>query len=409
MTNVEREKVAWRRFAHEADITIQDVYDRITTKEILATTAMYGPWTPAGEFDWSSYENLVAEVVRSGSVPATNVDTTWAIYNDWELTKRIIWRTAEVAEAHQGYLGADRPLLVAGVNTNPLEITADEVAPALGRMIGEIDRGLRERGLTQRIRYMPMPDRRLYDAPTDVKVRVNREIGRVVGGYTEYGLVFFELDIGIPGFGSNYSLAEIEAILAGTPEIQEYKSAVISEKSPYRCVYDFADDMLRINVVEAVAPERVQFSTGNDWFISLARYGKYVRRFGYLLGASQMSPEWFRRWREAAQNNEICALAIEQDLQAVAKDFWTPGNVGIYRHYLAIFLAMTGLIAHPLPHPRCDARYRVQPADYFVPLRHAIRLGLVEREDAPAVARRVIPGAADATETELSERLRYMG
>ena len=294
------------------------------------------------------------------------------------------------------------------MNTNPLEITADEVATRLRDMLAEIDGGLRERRLTDRIRYMPMPDRRLYDASSDTVVRVYREIGRAVGEFTDYGMVFFELNIGIPGFGSNLTLEMIEGILAGTPQIQEYKSALISEKDLYRCQYDFADDILRINVVEAVAPERVQFSTGNDWFIALARYGKYVDRFGYLLGASQMSPEIFRRWREHVERDEICALAIEQDLQAAAKDFWTPGNVGIYRHYLAVFLAMTGLIAHPLPHPKCDERFRVLPADYFVPLRHAIRLGLVEREDAPAIVRRVVPGAEEMTAAEIERRVQYM-
>jgi hypothetical protein len=398
----------WRRFRSEADITIADVQERVTNKEILATTAMYGPWKPDGTFDWASYDNLVRAVVRSGSVPATNVDTTWAIYNDWDLTKQIIWRTAEVAEEEAASLAADRPLVVAGVNTNPLEITADEVAPRLRDMLAEIDGGLRERRLTDRIRYMPMPDRRLYDASSDTVVRVYREIGRAVGEFTDYGMVFFELNIGIPGFGSNLTLGMIEGILAGTPQIQEYKSALISEKDLYRCQYDFADDILRINVVEAVAPERVQFSTGNDWFIALARYGKYVDRFGYLLGASQMSPEIFRRWREHVERDEICALAIEQDLQAAAKDFWTPGNVGIYRHYLAVFLAMTGLIAHPLPHPKCDERFRVLPADYFVPLRHAIRLGLVEREDAPAIVRRVVPGAEEMTAAEIERRVQYM-
>ena len=398
----------WRRFRSEADITIADVQERVMNKEILATTAMYGPWKPDGTFDWASYDNLVRAVVRSGSVPATNVDTTWAIYNDWDLTKQIIWRTAEVAEEEAASLAADRPLVVAGVNTNPLEITADEVAPRLRDMLAEIDGGLRERRLTDRIRYMPMPDRRLYDASSDTVVRVYREIGRAVGEFTDYGMVFFELNIGIPGFGSNLTLEMIEGILAGTPQIQEYKSALISEKDLYRCQYDFADDILRINVVEAVAPERVQFSTGNDWFIALARYGKYVDRFGYLLGASQMSPEIFRRWREHVERDEICALAIEQDLQAAAKDFWTPGNVGIYRHYLAVFLAMTGLIAHPLPHPKCDERFRVLPADYFVPLRHAIRLGLVEREDAPAIVRRVVPGAEEMTAAEIERRVQYM-
>ncbi|NLD73333.1 MAG: hypothetical protein GX649_11520 [Chloroflexi bacterium] len=399
----------WRRFRNEADISIADIQERVTDKEILATTAMYGPWQPDGTFDWASYDNLVREVVRSGSVPATNVDTTWAIYNDWGLTKEIIWRTAEVAGEESSYLAEDRPLVVAGVNTNPLDIPADEVAPRLRGMLAEIDRGLRERRLTDRIRYMPMPDRRLYDAPSDTKLRVYREIGQAIGEFTDLGMVFFELDIGIPGFGSNLNLEEIEGILSGTPQIQEYKSALISEKSPYRCQYDFADDILRINVVEAVAPERVQFSTGNDWFIALARYGKYIDRFGYLLGASQMSPQIFRRWREHVERGEICALAIEQDLQAAAKDFWTPGNVGIYRHYLAVFLAMTGLIEHPLPHPRCDERFRVLPADYFVPLRHAIRLGLVEREDAPGIVRRLVPGAEEMTMAEIERRIQYMG
>ena len=99
----------WRRFRSEADITIADVQERVTNKEILATTAMYGPWKPDGTFDWASYDNLVRAVVRSGSVPATNVDTTWAIYNDWDLTKQIIWRTAEVAEEEAASLAPTGP------------------------------------------------------------------------------------------------------------------------------------------------------------------------------------------------------------------------------------------------------------------------------------------------------------
>jgi hypothetical protein len=67
----------------EEKITLQDYYSRLTNKKILATTALNGPWLPNGEFDWNSFEKLVRAVIQSGSVPATNVDTTWAIYNDW--------------------------------------------------------------------------------------------------------------------------------------------------------------------------------------------------------------------------------------------------------------------------------------------------------------------------------------
>jgi len=53
----------------EESITLADIFNRQTNKEILATTALYGPWTPAGAFDWASYENLVRTVLESGSVP----------------------------------------------------------------------------------------------------------------------------------------------------------------------------------------------------------------------------------------------------------------------------------------------------------------------------------------------------
>ena len=172
--------------------------------------------------------------------------------------------------------------------------------------------------------------------------------------------------------------------------------------------YDFRDDLVRVQIVEQVAPERVQFSTGNDWFIALARYGKNIQKYGYLLGASQMSPELFRQWREGIENNRPEALALEHDLQAAAKDFWTPGNVGIYRHYLGIFLAMTGLIRYSLPHPACDLRYRVLPEDYFVALRHALRLGLVPSEEARSLAKNFIPGVRDWSTAEIERRIRYL-
>ncbi len=397
-----------RDIISEKNVTIQDVYDRQCDKEILATTALYGPWTPQGEFDWKSYENLVRKVIRSGSVPATNVDTTWAIYNDWNLTKELIWRTAEIATENQEYIQKDRPLLVAGLNTNPYEISANEIAAKLRELIKEVKAGLKERGTTNRIRYMPVPDKRLYQAQAQTKVAVYRDIGKVVGDFTDYGFVFFELDIGIPGFGSNFTTDEIESIIAGTPEIREYKSALISRKSMFRCQYDYCDDLMRINIVERVAPDRVQFSTGNDWFISLARYGKYIKNHGYLLGASQMSPDLFRLWREFVHQGKACSLALEHDLQAAAKDFWTPGNVGIYRHYLGIFLAMTGLISHPLPHPNCEKKYRVQPEDYFLPLKHALRLGLVDGRDAKSIVRNMIPGCKDWSEKRITQRIEYM-
>ncbi len=398
-----------KRFSiHDQTITLQDYYDRLTDKTILATTAMYGPWLPDGSFDWESYDNLVREVMKFGSVPATNVDTTWAIYNDWELTKQMIWRTAEIALDMQDSIGPDRPLLVAGLNTNPLDITADEIAPALRNQIEEIDRGLKQRNFS-RIRYMPVPDRRLLTAERQKKIEVYRSIGRVVGDYTDFGLVFFELDIGIAGFGSNFTPEEIAEILFQTPQIQEYKSAIISQKPDRGYPYDCSDDLVRIKIVESVAPERIQFSTGNDWFIGLARLGKNIKNFGYLLGASQMSPPLFQQWRQAVQFNRIEAIALEHDLQAAAKDFWTPGNVGIYRHYLAIFLAMTGLISHPLPHPKCDERYRVKPADYFIPLRHAVRLGLIEPLEAPSIAKKIIPNINNWSHHEIQQRIQWMG
>ena len=390
-------------------ITIHDVYDRQCNKEILATTALYGPWTPKGEFDWPSYANLVKIVLETGSVPATNVDTTWAIYNDWELAKLLTWRTAEIATERSHNISPDRPLLVAGLNTNSLDISAADIAPSLRLQIEQITTGLKERNLTDRIRYMPVPDRRLYHAPSRTKINTYREIGKVISEFTDYGMVFFELDIGIPGFGSNFLPEEIAEILASVAEIQEYKSALISRKADLMCQYDFCDDLVRLKIVESVSPDRVQFSTGNDWFIALARYGKNLKRHGYLLGASQMSPLLFQMWRDYVNQEKACALALEQDLQAAAKDFWTPGNVGIYRHYIGIFLAMTGLISFPLPHPSCEDRFLVQPADYFVPLKYAIRFGFLDSSEAKRVARVMIPGCADWTDSELNKRIAWLG
>jgi hypothetical protein len=390
------------------EFTLQDAQDRYCQKEMLATTAMYGPWTPQGEFDFSSYESLVRRCLLSGSVPATNVDTTWAIYNDWALTKELIWRTAALASELADSIAVDRPLLVAGLNTNSSELSLGQIAPEILRQIKEIDHGLRERGLTKRIRYMPVPDRRLYDAAPAEKLAVIREIGRVIGDYTDLGFVFFELDIGIPGFGSNYTLEELADIFSRTPEIQEYKSALITQKALYTCVYDFCDDLARLKLIEEIAPQRIQFSTGNDWFIHLARMGKRIDRHGYLLGASQISVELFKMWREFVQAGKPCALALEQDLQAAAKDFWTPGNVGIYRHYIAIFLAVTGQIAHPLPHPRCDSRYIVQAEDYFLPIKHALRLGLLDSSDLVALVRNVVPGWADQSSAAIRRRTAFL-
>ena len=401
-------KEATTHLYDEEKITLGDFYSRLTNKKILATTAMYGPWLPNGEFDWKSYEKLVRAVIQSSSVPATNVDTTWAIYNDWQLTKRMIWRTAEIAAELSHFIENDRPLLVAGLNTNLLDISVDQIAPTIGKQISEIDMGLKIRKF-DRIRYMPVPDKRIYNAPGEKKVAVYREIGNVVGDYTDFGLVFFELDIGIAGFGSNFSPGEIASILAETEQIQEYKSAIISKKIDKPYFYDCSDDLVRIKIVEDVAPDRVQFSTGNDWFISLARLGKNISNYGYLLGVSQMSPMLFQKWREAAEYEKLEADAIEHDLQAAAKDFWTPGNVGIYRHYLAIFLAMTGLIDHPLPHPLCDEHYRVEPEDYFIPLRHGVRLGLIDRSELKSIVRNVIPGCWDWTDAEIQRRIEWMG
>ena len=392
----------------EKDVSIHDVYERQCAKEILATTALYGPWKPNGKFDWVSYENLVRKVMRSGSVPATNVDTTWAIYNDWDLTKKLIWRTVEITTDLADTLGQDRPLVVAGLNTNSFDITAQEIAPTLRSLIEDLNAGLKGKGLTDRIRYMPVPDKRLYNAPTNIKVRTYNEIGQVIGDFTDFGFVFFELDIGIEGFGSNFSPNEIEEILATTKQIQEYKSALISRKRKWVCQYDYCDDMVRINIVERIAADSVQFSTGNDWFIALARYGKYIKKHGYLLGASQMSPDLFKLWRDFVQAKKACSLAIEHDLQAAAKDFWTPGNVGIYRHYLAIFLAMTGLISFPLPHPNCEARYIVNPQDYFLPLKHALRLGLLDQREAKTVVRTMVPGCANWTNSEIYNRIEFL-
>jgi len=390
------------------NLSLNDVYQRQTDKEILATTAMYGPWKPDHSFDWQGYENLLIKVIQSGSVPATNVDTTWAIYNDWNLTKQLIWRTAEIAQTYRSRIASNRPLLVAGLNTNPYDITADQIVPTLKKQLKEIDTGLRQRDIT-RIRYMPVPDKRLYHAPSKVKVKIYQDIGKLIGDFTDYGLVLFELDIGIAGFGSNFTERELALILGETVQIQEYKSAIISRKPTLDYPYDYASDLIRIKIVESVCPERVQFSTGNDWFMALARYGKNIPQYGYLLGASQMSPELFQRWREGVQNRKLEALALEQDLQAAAKDFWTPNNVGIYRHYLAIFLAMTGLIQHPLPHPACDKRYRVKPENYFIPLKHAIRLNLIEPKNITSIVRHFIPGYRDCSENEIQKRVEWLG
>jgi len=318
-----------------------------------------------------------------------------------------VCRTAEIASEHPELIADDRPLIVAGLNTNQSDIAVDEIVPTLRHQLQEIDGGLRERQFS-RIRYMPVPDKRLLTVPSATKVRIYQEIGQLIGEFTEWGLVFFELDIGIPGFGSDFSAMEIADILGEVPQIQEYKSAIITRKPCSSYPFDFRSDLVRIQIVELVCPERIQFSTGNDWFLALARLGKNIRRHGYLLGASQMSPVLFKQWREGISQGYAEALALEHDLQAAAKDFWTPGNVGIYRHYLAIFLAMTGLITHPVPHPRCDERFRVLPEDYFLPLKHALRLGLVEKGDSVLIARQFIPGGADLSVKALERRLKWL-
>lgn len=396
------------RYLTAADITLSDFTSRLTNRPILATTAMYGPWTPAGQFDFAGYETLVRDVLESGSVPATNVDTTWAQYNSWDLARRIIGATGRVAQEYADHFGPERPLLVVGLSTNAEELTSDQIAASLRRKIEDVQTALREYGL-QRVRYMPIPDRRLLGANRATKVRVYQEIGRVVGDATDHGMVLFELDIGIPDFGSDFDLETVGAIIEATPQIQEYKSAIISRK-PGRWAYDydFRDDLARIALVEQVAPQRVQFSTGNDWCIALARLGANLLRFGYLLGASQMCPALFATWRRLIEQDDPSAIPLEQDIQAAARDFWTPGNVGIYRHYVGILLALTGRIAHADPHPSCARRFRVRPEDYWRPLMHALRLGLVQPEAAAERARAVIPGAADMPRADLAEKVNLL-
>jgi hypothetical protein len=351
----------------------------------------------------------VREALEAGAVPATNVDTTWTQYNTWDQTRQIVAHTAQVAAEFADRLPAERPLMVVGLNTNREELTAGEIAGAIRGQIEGLQPVLAEADV-YRVRYMPVPDRRLLGAPRSAKAAVYREIGQVVAGATDHGLVFFELDIGIPEFGSDFDLGDIAEILSGTPAIQEYKSAVIASKAgQWAYDYDFRDDLARIMLVEQVVPERVQFSTGNDWCIALAKLGANLPRFGYLLGASQISPRLFKLWADMVEADDPAAIALEQDLQAAARDFWTPGNVGIYRHYIAILLALTGRIAHPLPHPDVDDRFRARPEDYWLPLKHALRLGLLHREDAADRARAVIPGAAELPQGALEEKVRLMG
>ena len=59
------------------------------------------------------------------------------------------------------------------------------------------------------------------------------------------------------------SADEIASILVETPQVQEYKSAIISKKMDKPYPYDCHADLIRIKIGEDVAPDRVQFSTGN--------------------------------------------------------------------------------------------------------------------------------------------------
>ena len=390
-------------------VRLSDFTQRVTCRRILATTAMYGPWRPDGHFDLASYERLVRDVMDHDSVPATNVDTTWAQYNTWEQAREIIAATARVAVEYAERVRPERPLLVVGLNTNQEQLSVNDIPAAIRRQTADVAQLLSAIGCT-RVRYMPVPDRRLLDADRKSKVEVYREMGSAIAEVTDHGMVLFELDIGIPDFGSNFDLDDIAEILVRTPQIQEYKSAVIAPK-PGRSTYpyDCRDDLARIMLVESIAPDRVQFSTGNDWCIALARCGANLPRFGYLLGASQMSPALFQTWRQLVQDDDPGAIALEQDLQAAARDFWTPGNVGIYRHYIAILLALTGMIEQPLPHPDCTPHFRVRREDYWCPLKHALRLGLLHKEQALERARKVIPEAGSMPMDRLREKIRLLG
>ena len=83
--------------------------------------------------------------------------------------------------------------------------------------------------------------------------------------------------------------------------------------------------------------------------------------------------------------------------------------MGVYRHYVAILLALTGRIAHALPHPDCAPHFRVRPEDYWLPLKHALRLGLLSKAEAVERAERVIPGAREMGRRQLEEKIRLMG
>ncbi|NIA29430.1 MAG: hypothetical protein GWP06_05890 [Actinobacteria bacterium] len=66
------------------------------------------------------------------------------------------------------------------------------------------------------------------------------------------------------------------------------------------------------------------------------------------------------------------------------------------------------MIEHPLPHPQCDAKYLVLPEDHFLSLRHAQRLGLVDRRKAKTIVRTMIPGCEDSGETSIRQRIEYL-
>jgi hypothetical protein len=391
------------------DIRLSDFTSRLTTKEILATTAVYGPWTPAGEFDWHSHASLVRDVLSHDAIPATNVEATGAQHNSWELCRQIAAETARVAGGFADCFHRDRPLLVVGLNTNAEDLTARKIAPALRLKVEALHKTLRGVGV-ERVRYMPLPDKRLRGAPRRLKVEVYREIGKVVADFTDHGMVLCELNLGMGDFGSDFDLADIAEILAGVPQIQEYHSAATAPKpGPWAYDCDFRGDLARIMLVEQGAADRVKFSTGNEWCIALARCGRNLPQFGYLLGASQISPARFQQWRQLVEADDPSAIPLEQDLQAAARDFWTAGSLGVHRHYLGILLALCGKIGHPTPHPDCAPRFRVRPEAHWLPLKHAIRLGLLRRDEAPARARQFIPGAESMSDARLEERIQRMG
>ncbi len=282
-------------------------------RKIEGICAVLLPFNQKGSPDFESFARLVQFTVRSGLIPAVNMDTGYVHLLSPQDRAEVLKVTQQVMNGRRFIAGA---------------FVEGREGPLVDLYFDQVD-SIRRHGGT------PI----LFQCSA-LKGKSAKEIAALYQSVSSRcdGLLAFELGEMFAPFGQIYSLEAVERLMQ-IPQILGMKHSSLDRRQEWE----------RLELRDRVRPD-FKIYTGNDLAIDMVMYGS-----DYLLGLATFAPDAFARRDNYWANGETEFFVFNDLLQFLGSlAFRQP--VPAYRHSAAQFLKIRGIIPCDQPHPQSPRR-----------------------------------------------------